>query len=240
MTIGFTRLSPALAAGAISVLFAASAANAGPIILSSSQDAFLATTGALGHTPQPGGLGGSANGFLTVNFFDASPNYGLIQFDVSSLSGDIINSASLSMHHIMNTNVTANFGVFQNTSAWTASTITYNTAPTFNPVPIVTKNILSVGVAPGQIGTIESFDVTSLVQLWAAGSVANDGISFMRTNGSNPFLYFAGSKYLGGVDAPQLIVDATPKRVPEPMTLALFGAGLVGLIGVGRRRNLRT
>ena len=236
MTIGFARFSSALAAGAIFVLLTAGTANAAPIVLTSSQDAFLGIAGSLGHTPQPGGLN---IGFLTVNFSDASPNYALIQFDVSSLSGHSINSASLALHHLMNTKPTAIFGVFQNTSAWSASTATYNSPPTFNPVPIVTKNILSVGGHPGQHGTIESFDITSLVQDWVDGSAANYGISFMRTNDSNPFLYFAGSKYLGGVDAPQLIVDATPIRaVPEPMTLALFGAGFAGLIGMGRRRNL--
>ena len=235
MTIRFARLSSALAAGAIFVLLTAGTANAAPIVLSSSQDALLIASGPLANIPQPGGLGGK--GYLTVNFSDAAPNYGLIQFDVSSLSGNTINSASLALHHLMNTSSTAIFGVFQNTSAWNASTAIYSSAPTFDPVPIVAKNILSVGGAPGGHGTIENFDITSLVQDWVDGSAANYGLSFMRTNGSNPFLYFAASGYLGGVDAPQLIVDATP--IPEPMTLALFGAGFAGLIGIGRRRNLR-
>jgi hypothetical protein len=175
-------------------------------------------------------------GFIVHNFADHTFNYGLIQFDLSSLSGVIINDATLSLHHVMNTDTSVIMGVFQNTSVWNANTVSYSNRPTFNAAPVVTKNILSTGVVPGQIGTVETFDVTSLAQLWVSGLAANDGISFMRTNGVNPFLYFAGSGYLGGVDTPQLVINYTAKSVPEPVTVSLIGVGLAGMM-VARRRK---
>jgi hypothetical protein len=209
--------------------------NAGAITLAPSQDANVTNAGALDSrtsTPSPGG--GNEGGFLTVNWYDAAYNYGLIQFDLSALAGDTITSASLDLYHIYNSDPASIFGVFRNTASWNSLTTDYNNAPSYDPTAIVTKNITDSGG-----GIVEAFDVTGLVQNWVNGTFANDGISFIRTNQTNPVLYFAATGH--GSDAEQLIVNFTSPvpSVPEPTPLGLFGAGLLGLAGIATLRRRR-
>ena len=182
-------------------------------------------------TGYPGGLGG----FLTVNFETAAPNHGLLQFDLSGESGTAI-GAAVFLHHVFN-QATAEFGLFRLTSAWSANTVTFSTAPTFDPTPVSTRSFTLLN-GPDEL---EAFDVTDVVNGWLGGAYANHGLALMRLDDPNPFLYFAA------VDsatqrAPVLSVVGTSTRtlggVPEPGAGALMILGF-GAAGAGLRRSRR-
>jgi len=80
-------------------------------------------------------------------------------------------------------------------------------------------------------GTTMTFDVTSIVQDWSGGD-GNYGFLFQSLGlaGGNG-VFMASSEYAGADVRPTLTVDF----VPEPITLALFGLGGLGVLRRKRR-----
>ena len=85
-------------------------------------------------------------------------------------------------------------------------------------------------------GTTYSPVVTNLVQEWVNGTHANDG--FML---ATPFVNAMSVSFATREDTtngpPQLIVDYSSTSTPEPGTLALLAAGLVGLLAYAWRKR---
>ena len=70
---------------------------------------------------------------------------------------------------------------------------------------------------PASPGTV-TFDVTALVQKWADGTLANNGIKLAKTDGDDTFGVFNREDATGGA---RLHID----YVPEPATMVLLGLG---------------
>jgi hypothetical protein len=114
------------------------------------------------------------------------------------------------------------------TPAWSESAVTWNSQPT------VTGGVASTATING-INQWVSFDVTSLVQQWLNGSLANNG--FMLTEdaivGTDPNFVVGVFDSSAGPNAPLLSI------VPEPASVLLALAAVPWLAWRWRRRVVR-
>jgi hypothetical protein len=222
-----------MAALAAAVMLAGFAGQAtAEAVLTPTQTAALAAI-----SPDLPSPGGSTNGgFLTVNYADASENYGLLQFDLSGEAGTAT-AATVFLHHVFNVVDSADFSLFRLTSAWDAATATFNTAPTYDPTAVSTRHFTSLN-GPDEL---EGFDVTDVVNGWLGGAYANYGLALIRTDAGNPFLYFAAVDS-GSQRAPLLVTVGTTTRsiggAPEPAAWGLMILGFAA-VGAGLRRSRR-
>lgn len=104
------------------------------------------------------------------------PHIGLAQFDLSSVSGTTIDSATLSVR-IQDLKKGGSLDLHRVNGAWDEDTLTFNTLPLIDAAPLV-----SVPVTAGDVGNALSVDITDLVQDWLDGSVANHGIALMSNS----------------------------------------------------------
>jgi hypothetical protein len=174
--------------------------------------------------------GGDAD--LIINWGDNARSIGLIQFDLSSIpSGATTTSATLSLNQLSGNcvPVSCRYDVFRVTSAWDESTVTFNSAPTFDPVAVA-----SLTISDSSIGVFRSWDVTTLVNAWTTGSVSNFGmwIEEIPVQGIAD-VQFASSDInpdTSGDRDPILSVTYGPAtNVPEPSSMVLLGSALIGL-----------
>jgi hypothetical protein len=156
----------------------------------------------------------------------------LLQFGLGSIPVGHVLSAELVLFHAENA-VPANtmFNVYQNTSTWSSSTVTWTSLPSFQAAPLSTVSLT------GNPGTSYSFDVTAAVNSWLGGA-ANDGFTFQRDGGDNPVAaFYSGAVGNPAANLPALVVTFAP--VPEPSSLLLIAAGAAGLLTYARRRRSR-
>ncbi|MEO3690557.1 DNRLRE domain-containing protein [Roseateles paludis] len=196
------------------------------LLLSSAVSAQTLTPTQTAHVVDRAGQGISSDWYLTVNWDDAAPNVGLLQFDLTGVTS--VTSATLNLFHQWNSYETASFAVYRNTSAWiNGATYDWSTLPSVDATPVAVLNLVA-----GEYGQNETYslDVTSAVAGWVNGSYANYGFTFARTDAPNPFLYFQGGV---GQDHPATLqINA----VPEPSTYA-FMIGGIALLGLRARRR---
>lgn len=159
-------------------------------------------------------------GYLTVNWSTKNTNRGLLQFDLSSLTGPVP-QMSLFLYHKRNVVIGATFDLYQITEAWNAQKVTWNTAPAIAAAPFSTLII-----SDPNYETWRSFDVTDMVNDWLSG-VPNYGMMLVRRDQGNPVAYFDSSR----AQSPYL----TPSQVPLPGAVFLFGPGMVGLAVLRRK-----
>ena len=99
--------------------------------------------------------------------------------------------------------------------------------------PTMVDHILQWSITPSgdqDLATISGF-FTSKPGITLPGAVPPSDIILEASDGShNPFNFSAA--FLGG----QVITD-TPSPVPVPAAIWLFGSGLIGLIGIARRKK---
>ncbi len=168
---------------------------------------------------------------LTVNWADQSPDKGLLEFDLSSVAGVTVTGATLSLYHSSNGGNGATFDLFRNTSAWDEGTVTWDTAPTYDPVAASSLNI-----ADGFTSVWRDWDVTALVQGWITGTNDNYGMTISRIDQPNSVVYFASSDYTIGY-GPKLTINYEANVVPEPSTYLLLGSGIAALAFWRRRQK---
>jgi hypothetical protein len=157
----------------------------------------------------------------------------LLEFDLSSVpSGVTVTSATLSLYQNTTPSTGTTYDVFRVTSAWNESTVTYNTAPTFNGTAVASMT------ADGTLG-YKDWDVTSLVQGWLSGSFSNFGmwIEEVPVQGTGS-AYFYSSDTSFPSSHPTLSIQYSAVPVPLP-TAALGGAGLLAVVGASQLHRRR-
>ncbi len=192
-------------------------------------------------------------GPTSAQFPNFGDSRGLFEFDLSAIpAGAVIDSAMVSLYVGFNafsplTSRLTSVSVYQVTSDWTESGVTYDTRPTWNTASV---GSMSIPAATGTIvktpynGYINT-QITNLVQGWVDGSIVNNGLITSDTYTTAGLLRIYAHEAGGdgtGTD-PRLVVQYTvpdpPVAAPEPTSLAMLGLGVVGL-AARRRRNKTT
>jgi hypothetical protein len=160
---------------------------------------------------------------LTTNWNPETANKGLLQFDLSGLTGPVAHMY-LNVYHEDNSVLGATFALYQVTSSWDATAVTWNSRPSAETTPFS-----SLTINDNNQNVWRSFDVTTMVNAWLSGTT-NYGMLLARVDQDNPVAYFKSSE---SSTVPYL--DVNPAAVPLPSAILLFGPGLVGIAAIRRR-----
>jgi len=206
-----TILTGALLAMAGVGVMAGSAGTASALPLATYTHNYGSGTGQV----DPGGNDVLSNGYVTVS--DRSTNRFNDSFDFSSLSYDTITSFDLTLTYSLTDSGT--FWWFP-LEAWYARP--GGTPDQFTSFPL---NLV------GNTATSQTFRIDNTLQPEFANMVAAENFFFWfaeETVGRDEFRLSSAALSVDG---------SAPAPVPEPATMLLFGTGLAGLIGAGRRRK---
>jgi hypothetical protein len=144
-----------------------------------------------------------------------------MKFDLSGY--DSITSAKLYLYEYAGGG-TAPFSIstFSASNLWSEANFTSSSAPSYSGLPIITPITTATNAW-------KELDVTSL-----ASAFAGNQFSLALTGGSSyPIQYFYSDEYTTNPSfRPYLDVIGRSASVPEPMTMILFGLGLVGIAGI--------
>lgn len=150
-------------------------------------------------------------GSLTMNI--TSHSYGLLRFVLSSVPAGTTSSqiakATLQLWEIPDSpNNSGSISIYELTSDFVASTVTYNTRPSMASLPIATVSALA------NSRYIE-IDITSLVQKWIATPSTNHGIAILPASSSMSLDLLLGTKWNTAESQPP-ILDITVFAPPLP------------------------
>ena len=151
--------------------------------------AILVSAGLIAQAP-PSGDAFINSGAATTNYGDKltldiqAQRSSLITFDLASLpSGVTVAKATIRLY-VDSVNTAGSFNVVSVASPWSEAAVTYNTRPTLGSVIAGPIPISSVGLADYVL-----IDVTSLVQGWVSGTMANNGIALQLVGSSGRFSF---------------------------------------------------
>jgi len=206
---------------------------------------------------QDGNVNGAGQGLFVGQNGQGTNERAMISFDVSSLAGATINSVTLTMHVNAQGYLGSpeSIGLHEMTLAWTESTAGGG-GPTSGggggAVPNVgdavwgshaaAHDVTASGTAIAQGGgTIFSFIDGGLitdVQNWVNGG-SNFGWMMIGNESAAGSAKRLTSSEGGnaGTTVPVLTIDYTATVVPVPAAVWLFGSGLLGLVGIARRKT---
>jgi lysophospholipase L1-like esterase len=108
-----------------------------------------------------------SNGDIVIHTY--GPKIGLVQFDLSSLSGATVSSAVLNFR-LNNLKAGGNINLQLIDEPWSESSVNFASQPDFG------ATVLAVPVTTSDVGSVISVDVTQVVQDWISGVQPNHGI----------------------------------------------------------------
>jgi hypothetical protein len=248
------RICSAIGAVALAcVLSTASAASSVTVDLYAVQDAEImgTSTGSFVNTTNWGALNwltGNVNqtgGPTSTQFPSSGDSRGLFRFDLSSLpAGSVIDSAAVSLYVGFNafTPVSSRItsvSLYQLTSGWTETGVTYDTRPTWSASAITS---MSIPAGTGSGGSIPfngyiTANVTNLARDWYDGDIANYGLATSDTRIPAGLLRIYAHEAAGTNLDPRLRLTYHVVAVPEPAEWAMLIAGLLVVGFIARRRN---
>ena len=158
-------------------------------------------------------------------------NNSYLQFNLSSVpTGATVNKATLRLYvDALVTN--GSFDVYQLNTSWSESTLTYNNAPLLGAS--------ATGGHPVAVSKTNQFvlvDITSLVQGWQSGTIANNGVALAMTTSHGSFS-FDSKESVFTSHQPELEIvlnapaGATGPQGPQGVTGNTGATGATGPIG---------
>jgi CubicO group peptidase (beta-lactamase class C family)/lysophospholipase L1-like esterase len=158
------------------------------------------------------------------------PKIGLVQFDLSSLSGATVSSAVFNFR-LNNLRAGGNINLQLIDEAWSESSVTFASQPAFG------ATFLSVPVTTADVGSVLSVDVTQAVQNWISGVQPNHGIRMQTSQsikaeidtsesaGIPMYLELAIDTGLPTVATPTISPGGATSTIPVEVTLATTTPG---------------
>jgi len=156
-----------------------------------------------------------------------------IKFDVSSLAGEDIVGATLKLFQESSLS-SVGMNIYQITTDWNESD--FQNGASGYPIPGKGPQVATWATTiDGEYNKISSADLTDLIRGWIDGTIANHGLLIETENYSSVNgLYFTSRE---GAANQVPILDVEVEQVPEPATILLAAAGLLGLAIIVRRRQ---
>jgi hypothetical protein len=138
-------------------------------------------------------------------------NNAYIQFNLGDLpTGSTVSKATLRL--FVNALVTSgSFDVYQLNKSWSESTLTHNNAPALG--------VSATGGHPVAVSKVNQFvlvDITSLVQGWQNGTIANNGIALATTTSKGSFSFDSKESIFTSHQPELEIVLNAPAGAPGP------------------------
>jgi hypothetical protein len=181
----------------------------------------------------------SADTFVSSSF--AKTNFGmgtslvvqngsisLVQFNLSGIpSSSTVTKATLRLYVDAVTN-SGKFDVYQVTSSWNESTVTYNTRP------VVGNSASQNGpfsITKASMNQFFLVDITPLVQSWLSGATPNYGIALALTKSSAGSFSFDSKESLLTANGPELEIALAGAVGPQGPEGAQGPQGLTGATG---------
>lgn len=141
---------------------------------------------------------------LTVNWLPNQANRGIVEFNLSTISGATINSAYIELYNRANS-PNDYFGIYRVTASWAEMSVTWSNQPAHYATAYAQLNVPSTGSF--------KFDVKTLVQEWASGTYNNYGFKLIKRTESGTYPYFCSSDHGTSTWRPKITVDYTPTGI---------------------------
>ncbi len=136
--------------------------------------------------------------YIMLDWMPAQPNRGLVEFNLSTISGATINSAYIDLYSQYNS-PNDSFGIYRITASWGEMTVTWNNQPAHFATAYAEVNV----PGPGWY----KFNVKTLVQQWASGTYVNYGFKLIKKAESGTYPFFCSSDNTTSGWRPKITVD---------------------------------
>jgi len=178
--------------------------NATVVSINTTNDTYI--TEVVPDTPQ-----GTGDVIYVGHFPSTEVNKGLVKFSLSSIpSGSVINSATLYMYEYSGGNIGYIQSIYNVTSSWNETNVTWNTQPTFTSTPFTYADGLA---SAGWM----NWNVKNTVSSWIRGGISNNGFLLNETSINPSALGYRTKEY--GNYIPYLYVNYTANAAPTvPVT----------------------
>lgn len=139
---------------------------------------------------------------LTVAYAPTMANRGIVEFDLSPITGATINSAYLELYNASPNVPYEYFGIYRVFASWEEMSVTWNNQPGHRTTAYTKTMIGGRGVW--------KFDLKTLVSEWAAGTYANYGFILKKDNETRGlYPLFCSSDHVNSAWRPKLTVNYT-------------------------------